>query len=623
MLLSIFVNGKNHNSGFECRKTIKNPLCTNCFAFIPKSCYNHRVMSYISLKGVSYSYPLGEGHSLKALKNLSFSVEKGSFIALVGKNGSGKSTLAKLLNGLFLPSSGEVVVDGMSTADEKFTFEIRKKVGMVFQNPDNQTVATMVEDDVAFGPENIGVPRDEIIERVSSALDAVGMSEYRNRPVSKLSGGQKQRVAIAGVLAMRPEVIVFDESTAMLDPVGRKEIMAIAKSLHDKGITVINITHNMDEASLADRIIVMSKGQIVLDGTPKEVFGKGDLSAYGLSLPAPTETALTAKNYGYSFDDVVVTIDELTDGILENVGQKQVDFDIPSPAPKQSVKAVEIENLSFVYSKKTPSEKVALDDVNLTINEGEFVALIGKTGSGKSTFIQHLNGLIKCQSGEVKIYGKSAKEKKNLKNLRYTVGMVFQYPEYQLFEDTVAKDVAFGPKNMKLSADEVNERVRKAMDLVGLPYDKFAERSPFELSGGEKRRAAIAGVIAMDPKILILDEPFAGLDPAGIKDVTSLIVNLQRTVCPTIIMVSHSMDAVAEIADRIIALQDGKLVADGMPSEIFKDRKLIEDIGLDLPFPATTRDNLESKGIVLPSGVVKREHLSTALKLLKGGRADV
>lgn len=580
-------------------------------------------MSYISLKGVSYSYPLGESHSLKALKNLSFSVEKGSFIALVGKNGSGKSTLAKLLNGLFLPTSGEVVVDGMPTSDEKFTFEIRKKVGMVFQNPDNQTVATMVEDDVAFGPENIGVPREEIIERVNSALEAVGMQEYRNRPVSKLSGGQKQRIAIAGVLAMRPEVVVFDESTAMLDPVGRKEIMAIAKSLHEKGITVINITHNMDEASLADRIIVMSKGQIVLDGTPKEVFGKGDLSAYGLCLPAPTEIANEGKTFGYTFDDVVVTTDELTDGIVANAETKEIRLDLPAPRRVEGTKAVEIKNLSFVYSKKTPSEKVALDDINLTINEGEFVALIGKTGSGKSTFIQHLNGLVKCQSGEVEIYGKSAKDKKNLKNLRYTVGMVFQYPEYQLFEDTVAKDVAFGPKNMKLSADEVDKRVRRAMDLVGLPYDKFASRSPFELSGGEKRRAAIAGVIAMEPKILVLDEPFAGLDPTGIRDVTSLILTLKQNVCPTVIMVSHSMDAVAEIADRIIALEDGKLVADGSPSEIFKSRGLIEKIGLDLPFSAKARDELEEKGITLHVELIKKSELLSAMKLLKGGREDV
>ena len=290
-------------------------------------------MSYIDLKGVNYSYSLGEGHSLKALKNLTFSIEKGSFVALVGMNGSGKSTLSKLLNGLFLPTnkSGQVIVDGINTKevdDSKkkgdkgenpvTVFDVRRKVGIVFQNPDNQAVATMVEDDVAFGPENIGLSREEIVERVVSALEGVGMSEYADRPVSKLSGGQKQRVAIAGVLAMRPEVIVFDESTAMLDPIGRREIMSIAKELNKQGITVIMITHNMDEAALADRIIVLQKGEIVLDGTPKEVF-KEDVSKYGLVLPPATQTANTLIEKGFIFDEVITNEDELVEGICKQL----------------------------------------------------------------------------------------------------------------------------------------------------------------------------------------------------------------------------------------------------------------------------------------------------------------
>lgn len=289
-------------------------------------------MSYIVLKEVNYSYSLGEGRSLKALKNLSFSVEKGSFVALVGMNGSGKSTLSKLLNGLFLPTnkSGQVVVDGINTkevdagnlkdGDGKVitAFDVRKKVGIVFQNPDNQTVATIVEDDVAFGPENIGLPREEIVDRVYSALESVGMMEYAERPVSKLSGGQKQRVAIAGVLAMRPDVIVFDESTAMLDPLGRREIMSIAKELNDQGITVIMVTHNMDEAALADRIIVLEKGQIVLDGTPKEVFSH-DVTVYGLTLPPATETANRLAEKGFAFDTTITNEDELVEGVCKQL----------------------------------------------------------------------------------------------------------------------------------------------------------------------------------------------------------------------------------------------------------------------------------------------------------------
>ncbi len=281
------------------------------------------------------------------------------------------------------------------------------------------------------------------------------------------------------------------------------------------------------------------------------------------------------------------------------------------------MQAIKITSLTHIYSKKTPSEKVSLDNVNFSIEEGEFVAVVGKTGSGKSTLVQHLNGLIKCQDGSVEIYGNPTTDKKKLKNLRFDVGMVFQYPEYQLFEDTVAKDVAFGPKNMKLSKEEINDRVRKSMELVGLPYDDFAERSPFELSGGEKRRAAIAGVIAMNPKILVLDEPFAGLDPVGVEEITALVLKLKEEVCPTVIMVTHNMDSAAELADRIIALCDGKVVADGTPKEVFGDRNLIEEIGLDVPFVARVVDKLEREGISLDKGILTIEELTSAIEEYK------
>ncbi len=291
------------------------------------------------------------------------------------------------------------------------------------------------------------------------------------------------------------------------------------------------------------------------------------------------------------------------------------------------MQAIKITSITHIYSKKTPSEKVSLDKVNLSIEEGEFVAIIGRTGSGKSTLVQHLNGLIKCQSGAIEIYGNSTADKKKLKQLRFDVGMVFQYPEYQLFEDTVAKDVAFGPKNMKLSKEEIDNRVRKSMDLVGLPYGEFAERSPFELSGGEKRRAAIAGVIAMEPKILVLDEPFAGLDPVGVEEITALILKLKREVCPTVIMVTHDMDAAAELADRIVALCDGKIVADGTPKEVFGNRELTREIGLDVPFAARVVDKLEERGICLDKSILSITELAQALdeyrNMTEGGNGNV
>ena len=276
-------------------------------------------MPQIELIGVSYSYRGGEGQTVRALRNVSFSAERGEFVALTGMNGSGKSTLAKLLNGLFVPSAGDVLIEGINTRDEERTFDVRRKAGMVFQNPDNQMVATVIEDDVAFGPENVGIPREEIVERVDWALTAVGMNEFRTRSASKLSGGQKQRVAIAGVLAMKPDIIIFDESTSMLDPEGRAEIMDVAKKLNDSGITVISITHNMDEAAQADRVIVLRKGRVALDGTPAEVFASPEVEACGLALPPATEIARMLTERGFTFDGTVTDEDELVEGICSQL----------------------------------------------------------------------------------------------------------------------------------------------------------------------------------------------------------------------------------------------------------------------------------------------------------------
>ena len=241
-------------------------------------------MEAVRFENVKYSYDGGESY---AVNGVSLSVREGEFLAVLGRNGSGKSTLAKLVNALLVPAEGRVFVEGMDTTDEKLTFEIRKRAGMVFQNPDNQTVASVVEDDVAFGPENIGVPRDEIGRRIDFALNAVGMQAFRDAAPSRLSGGQKQRIAIAGVLAVRPDIMILDESTAMLDPKGRREVMEVVKKLNkEQGMTVILITHFMDEALQAERAVVMHRGEVVMNGTPEEIFARSEeLETFGLTLP--------------------------------------------------------------------------------------------------------------------------------------------------------------------------------------------------------------------------------------------------------------------------------------------------------------------------------------------------
>ncbi len=275
-------------------------------------------MNAIELKNVQFSYVLNENEIVRAVRNVSLDIEEGSFVAIVGHNGSGKSTLAKLLNGLLIPDKGTVSVFGIDTSNKKTIYDVRKSVGMVFQNPDNQMVASIIEDDIAFGPENLGVPREEIIERVDWALDKVGMSEHKKGTPFKLSGGQKQRIAIAGIIAMKPKVIVFDESTAMLDPQGRAEIMKVAHELNKDGMTVICITHYMEEALEADRVIVMNDGKVVLDDTPKNVFSKyKELESYKLTVPISTKIAIKLDELGINVGKDVMNKEELVDRLCQ------------------------------------------------------------------------------------------------------------------------------------------------------------------------------------------------------------------------------------------------------------------------------------------------------------------
>ena len=259
--------------------------------------------------------------------------------------------------------------------------------------------------------------------------------------------------------------------------------------------------------------------------------------------------------------------------------------------------SIKIENLTHIYMPKTPFEKKAIDDVSLEIKQGEFVALIGHTGSGKSTLIQHINGLLKPTSGSLLVDDIDITVKKvKLTNIRKKVGLVFQYPEYQLFEETIEKDIAFGPHNLGLDNDEINKRVQRAMKIVGLDYEEYKDKSPFEISGGQKRRVAIAGVVAMEPKILILDEPTAGLDPKGRDDILSKIVELYKQNDMTIILVSHSMEDVAKVANRIIVMDSGKCILDGTPAKIFKEIEILESVGLAVPQVTYLIRELRNKG---------------------------
>ena len=571
------------------------------------------------------------------LKGVDLTIKKGEFIALLGRNGSGKTTFSKQLNAILRPSEGMVTVDEMGTRDAEKLYDIRQHVGMVFQNPDNQMVAANVEEEVAFGPENLGMESDTIVARVKQALEQVRMWKRRKAAPNHLSGGQKQRIAIAGILAMHPDYIVLDEPTAMLDPKGRKEVMEALQRLNqEQEMTVILITHDMEEAALASRVILLADGQVRFDGTPEDFFGEDALLAE-MGMEAPLSYRVRKLIDSDVFEKKIgdARVEEATIDKREKVAEydktgreweassellvdKKKNKKAEAETDEKNQALLSLQHVSYIYSPGTAYEKVALDDVNLSLGKGEIVGLAGHTGSGKSTMIQLLNGLLKPTSGTVTFEGKDIHAKGYSGNyLRSKVGMVFQYPEHQMICDTVWEDVAFGPSKQGLTGEACETRVEEALRFVDLP-EKYYQASPLQLSGGQKRRVAIAGVLAMHPEYIILDEPAAGLDAAGKREIFDRIRRMSREQGIGVLLVSHSMEDLAEYADRIIVLDDGKKILDDRLAEVFAERETLETCGLDVPEAVKFADRLRAEGYAIPQTVIREEELLETLRACVG-----
>ena len=611
----------------------------------------------IECRGVSFSY---DG-AVSALDGVDLNIEDGEFFCILGGNGSGKSTFAKHLNALLQPDAGTVRINGMDASDPELVYDIRSTAGMVFQNPDDQLVATLVEDDVAFGPENLGVPSAQIAQRVREALEGVGLVGFERHETHALSGGQKQRVALAGVLAMEPRVLILDEASSMLDPRGRKGLMKACHALHDRGMTIVMITHFMEEAAEADRVAVFRAGRVAMLGTPEEILARADeLAELNLDMPASCclGTALRAKGvpvhaqvreadmvaeiaqaYADRGEDTAGRPSASDSRVLDNASSATDGTAVSEPV-------IEISHLSHSYSLSArerrrwrkrsvtagksskqalwgndPSSPWALRDVSLTVRRGEFLGLAGHTGSGKSTLVQHLNGLIRPQEGSVRALGLDLSNKKDAAAVKAKVGVVFQYPERQLFAETVAQDVAFGPHNLGLPQDEVDRRVESSLSRVGLDLSTVGDKSPFELSGGQQRRVAFAGVLAMEPEVLVLDEPMAGLDPAARRDFLELIGRLHRDGL-TVVMVSHSMDDLANCCDRIVVMNEGAVFAEGTPAQVFAHADELKSIGLGVPAAQRMALALAKAGVPLRfDGLYTVESLADELVDLLIGRS--
>lgn len=613
----------------------------------------------ITCRGVSFSY---DG-AVPALDGVDLNIEDGEFFCILGGNGSGKSTFAKHLNALLQPDAGTVRINGMDASDPELVYDIRSTAGMVFQNPDDQLVATLVEDDVAFGPENLGVPSAQIAQRVREALKGVGLVGFERHETHALSGGQKQRVALAGVLAMEPRVLILDEASSMLDPRGRKGLMKACRALHDRGMTIVMITHFMEEAAEADRVAVFQAGRVAMLGTPEEILTRADeLAQLNLDMPASCCLGRVLREKGVPVCAQVREADMVAEiaqayaersgaGIAGQSSVSQLEIADGTVSADNEDNAsepiIELFHVSYSYSlsprerrrwhKRSatagksnkqalwgndPSSPWALRDVSLTVRRGEFLGLAGHTGSGKSTLVQHLNGLIRPQEGSVRALGLDLSNKKDAAAVKAKVGVVFQYPERQLFAETVAQDVAFGPRNLGLPQDEVARRVASSLARVGLDLAAIGDKSPFELSGGQQRRVAFAGVLAMEPEVLVLDEPMAGLDPVARRDFLELIDRLHREGL-TVVMVSHSMDDLANCCDRIVVMNEGAVFAEGTPAQVFARADELKSIGLGVPAAQRMALALAQAGVPLRfDGLYTVEPLADELADLLIGRSD-
>ena len=530
-----------------------------------------------------------------ALDHVSFSIPAGKRTCIVGANGSGKSTVASILSGLTAPDEGTVTFLGTTVVnDGKVDFEayktIRPQLGLVFQNPEDQIICSVVADDIAFGLENLQVPSNQITPLVEQQIELGTLTEFASENPQMLSGGQQQRVAISGALVMKPQILILDEPSAALDVVHRNNVMGLVEKLRAAGKTIVHVTHFMDEVVSADHVIALDDGRVAFEGTPEALFEQHELvECLHLEEPFAYQVAHALNNRG-----VVVckspsaerVLSELT-GLLATAvrGARNADAagscddattaGCDATGSASGSAAVSVRDVTFSY------QKPVLKNISVDVQKGSHVAVIGSTGSGKSTLARLICALDTPDTGSLCVAGLDTRQKQSRRKLHGIVGYVMQRPERQLFAQTVAEDVAFGPTNLGLSSCDVTSAVNTALELVGLFHK--ADASPFELSGGQQRLCALAGVIAMQPKVLVLDEPTSGLDPYYCSELRKIINAVLEDGC-TVIELTHSMEDAAE-TDQIIVLHEGDLVFSGTPHQTFTyfSEAEFQELGLGIP----------------------------------------
>jgi len=522
---------------------------------------------FIQVQSLSYQ-PIGADKII--LKDINLEIFPNDFVLLLGPPGCGKSMLTRCFNGI-IPQldegemQGSVLVEGKDTRTSNM-YEFATKIGMVFQNPDDQIVSLIVLDEVAWGVENLGLTHEEIKKRVFKFMDLLNITHLKDRLTFAISGGQKQKVSIASNLAMLQDVLMLDDPTTDLDPVCKMEVVQALKQLHQEmGKTLIVIEHDLsDLIEMANRIILMDEGRIVRDNTPDELVTNHyeDLIRLGVNIPQHVEIAHEVLNLSGE-NQLCPTNKEKAFSVLSNyVQQQKIPVKIKG-VEKRSTKKVVISahDLEFSYQPKLP----ILKGINFDIYQGEFVAIVGANGSGKSTLVNNFTGLLIPDKGKLTINGQDTNQKK-ISELAHDIGYVFQNPDHQLFANTVADEVGFSLKLQNISQEEIDHRITETLEIVQLEH--LRDRHPFSLSRGQRQKLAVATALIHQPSVILLDEPTTGQDRHSLSGLLKLMVRLNRQGNTTI-MITHDMDIVAAYATRMLVMVDGQIVLDGAPIDVF------------------------------------------------------
>ncbi|KPJ51013.1 MAG: hypothetical protein AMJ41_00450 [candidate division Zixibacteria bacterium DG_27] len=582
----------------------------------------------IEAKDLHFSYKDQSGSLLPAIRGMSFSIPEGGYIAIIGPNGSGKSTLAHLLAGILFTTSGELKIGGLDPKSPEQRERLRTLVGLIFQNPDNQLVSVTVEREVAFGLENLGLPPEEMRAHIDWALGEFDLERYRFHSPNRLSGGEKQRLAIASVMAMGPAYLILDEPTSFLDPTGRAEILSVldrigsqpVRGCLDRGkpdpfrgpqkevnlgsprkLTTVHITQFPEEACLAQKVVVLNQGKVFLEGSPPEVFSHIEpLESIGLRPPQLGRLQQMLKERGLRIMGEPCRAEEFLHSLVslqkkwnriesETAIRRGGAREEPSGLGKgkNPDKIVSLEELSFRYRDFASKPEEVLSEVNLSISVGEFVGLIGPTGSGKTTLANLISGLLKPTSGRVTF----SREKEGGPR----VGLILQFPERQFFRETVSEDIVYGLKNLGFSGGKLKAELERSLQLVDLGAEAFSDRQVHALSGGEQRRVAIASILAMKPELLILDEPFIALDPEATVKLKQSLSRIHEGGT-SILLISHDLEAIFELSSRLIILKEGRITADLPSTDRGSWPEAVLKSGLVLPDHLTLLRNLEDQG---------------------------